>query len=245
MSFNIAIDVGNTFTKIGIYNYDSLIHIQKYQSLTVNNLEDLFSKHNISNSIIANSGNYNHSIDAFLIKNTNHLKFNANTSIPIINLYASPKTLGKDRLSGIIGALSLTVEKTPIISIDTGTCITFNFLNENKEYIGGSISPGITMRLQALPHFTAKLPLVDYNFSPVNLTGTNTKQSILSGVVNGILHEIDGMIDTYRNIYKKLTVYVTGGGCYFFENQLKNKIFADPNLVITGLNKIINYNAAG
>lgn len=245
MSLNIAIDVGNTFTKIGLFNFETPINIQKQDKLTVKNLETIFSKHKISQSIIASSGNYNLAIEAFLKQNTQYLIFNADTPIPINNLYASPNTLGKDRLSGIVGAKSITEDRTAILSIDTGTCITFNFLNENNEYLGGSISPGIEMRLKALPHFTAKLPLVAYDFLPVNLIGTNTQQSILSGVVNGILHEIDGMIDTYRNIYKKLTVYVTGGGCYFFEKQLKNKIFADPNLVITGLNKIINYNAKG
>jgi len=245
MNFNLAIDVGNTFTKIGLYNNETLVSIQKKKILTVSYLEEVFGNYIITKSIIASSGSYNNKIDTFLKNNSAHLNFDASIAIPITNLYATPKTLGKDRLSGIIGAHSLSTQKTAILSIDTGTCITFNILNENKEYLGGSISPGITMRLKALPQFTAKLPLIDYDFSTVKLIGTDTEQSILSGVVNGILHEIDGMIDTYRNIYKKLTVYVTGGGCYFFEKQLKNKIFANPNLVITGLNKIINYNAAG
>jgi len=245
MNLNIAIDVGNTFTKIGIYNYESPVVIKKQKGLNVSDLEELFKIHKISKSIIAGSGNYSSIIDDFLKTNTENIIFDSATLLPITNLYATPETLGKDRLSGIIGALSLTTKKTAILSIDTGTCITFNILNEKKEYLGGSISPGIEMRLKALPNFTAKLPLVDYNYSPVGLTGSNTEQSILSGVVNGILHEIDGMITAYSNIYEKLAVYVTGGGCYFFEKQLKNKIFADPNLVITGLNKIINYNAAG
>jgi len=200
MNFNLAIDVGNTFTKIGVYNFETAVSIQKKKILAVRDLEILLNNYNITKSIIANSGSYHNSIDNFLKKNTMHIKFDTSVALPVTNQYATPKTLGKDRLSGIIGAYSLTNKKTAILSIDTGTCITFNILNENKEYLGGSISPGIAMRLSALPHFTAKLPLVDYNFLPVNLIGNNTEQSILSGVVNGILHEIDGMIDTYRNI---------------------------------------------
>ncbi len=246
MLHNLTIDVGNTKTKIGFFKQHTLQHVFVYDHqtpITSQILSAHINELNITHTILVNSGNYSPIIDQILTEKTNFLKLTHQTSIPLKNKYATPQTLGKDRLCSAIGATTLQKKATPILVIDTGTCITFNMVSQQGEYLGGSIAPGIEMRLKALPHFTHLLPLIDYDYTKVDLIGINTKSSILSGVINGIIAEIDGLINRYRNNYEHLIVYLTGGGCIFFEKQLKNKIFAEPYLVLIGLNKILTYNA--
>lgn len=243
MHSNLTIDVGNTQTKIGFFKKDHLQEVFVYPHLTLEILTQHIKQLNITHTILVNSGNYPASIEEVLAERTQFVKLSHQTAVPIINKYATPKTLGKDRLCSAIGAVSLQKEAQSTLIIDTGTCITFNIVSSKNEYLGGSIAPGIEMRLKALPHFTHLLPLIKYDYLDVNLVGTDTKSSILSGVINGIVAEIDGLINQYRNNYNDLIVYITGGGCNFFEKQLKNKIFAAPYLVLIGLNKILTYNA--
>lgn len=245
IEYRLTIDVGNTKTKIGIFQSNQLIHTESFKQLTVSKLKQISAKFPFQKSIITNSGNYDvQSIDEELSKSSLFLKFDHKTPIPIVNKYATPKTLGKDRLCSIIGASAQSGLCKNILVIDTGTCITFNFLSDKNEYLGGSISPGIDMRFKAMPAFTFALPLVDYDYTPTELIGNTTDTSITSGIVNGIIAEIDGMIENYRNKYGALDVFMTGGGSKFFEKQMKNKIFAIPNLVLYGLNKILEHNAA-
>jgi len=243
MLHNLTIDVGNTKTKVGFFKQNKLEEVFVHPHLTSEIIIQLINEFNITHTIIVNSGNYSTSIDEVLKEKTQFLKLHYQTPIPITNQYATPKTLGKDRLCSAIGAASLQKERKPLLIVDTGTCITFNILSAKNEYLGGSIAPGIEMRLKALPHFTHLLPLINYNYTDVDLIGIDTESSILSGVINGIVAEIDGLINRYRNNYNDLIVYITGGGSNFFEKQLKNKIFASPYLVLIGLNKILTYNA--
>jgi len=242
MNHNLAIDVGNTRTKVGLFLKDQLQKLFIFDELEIKKLTELIKTWKVDHSILVNSGNYNSKIDEQLSKQTDFIKLSHQTPVPIINQYATPETLGKDRLCSAIGAATHKPDSNLLI-IDTGTCITFNMVTEQNEYLGGSIAPGIEMRLKALPHFTHKLPLIHSNYNTVKLIGNDTESSILSGVINGIMSETDGLIDRYRNNFTGLKVYITGGSCNFFEKQLKNQIFADPNLVLTGLNKILIYNA--
>ncbi len=134
--------------------------------------------------------------------------------------------------------LPIYIQKKNILVIDAGTCITYDFIDKTKKYLGGSISPGISMRLKALNNFTDKLPLVerkDWN----GLIGKSTEEAILAGVYNGILHEMDGIIDEYNKEYKQLITIITGGDSNFFGSKLKNEIFAVSNLIHIGLNENI------
>lgn len=243
MFHNLTIDVGNTQTKVGFFKQDVLEKVFIYDQLIPDILVQQIKQLKIGHSILVNSGKYDSIIDETLSNHTNFIKLNHKTAAPIINKYATPQTLGKDRLCSAIGATTLQKNGHPLLIIDTGTCITFNMVSKYNEYLGGSIAPGIEMRLKALPHFTHLLPLIKYDYTAVNLIGTDTESSILSGIINGIIAEIDGLISRYRNNYDDLMVYMTGGGCNFFEKQLKNKIFASPYLVLIGLNKILTYNA--
>jgi type III pantothenate kinase len=169
--------------------------------------------------------------------------FSAETKIPLKNLYRSVSTLGSDRIAASVGAYFLQPDKNFLV-IDAGTCIKYNFTNAQNEYLGGGISPGIQMRLISLHEHTSKLPLVKLTEDPIDLIGENTEQSILSGVVNGVISEIDGIIDGYQNRFPGILVLLTGGDSEFLAKRLKNSIFAHQNLVLKGLNDILNYNFA-
>ena len=161
-----------------------------------------------------------------------------NTPLPIKNLYETPATLGKDRLAAAAGAHALFPGKN-VLSIDAGTCITYDFLTKDGEYLGGGISPGIRMRFQAMNAFTGKLPLVE----PTDFTGLigkTTAESLLSGVINGVCEEIKGLIARYIEQYEDLTAVITGGDHEYLHNKLKINIFAVPDLVLLGLNEILD-----
>ena len=124
--------------------------------------------------------------------------------------------------------------------IDSGTCITYDFVDADDNYLGGAISPGFRLRYEALHNYTAKLPLLTLE-SPEGFIGDSTKQAIHSGVVNGVLQEIDGFIERYREQYQVLTVILTGGDTDFLAKRVKNTIFANPNFLLESLNHLYQY----
>ncbi len=164
------------------------------------------------------------------------------TPLPLENLYKTPETLGKDRIAAIV-ATSINYKGENVLVIDMGTCVTYDFLNANNQYLGGAISPGFEMRFKALNTFTGKLPKVEYKQDTPELIGNSTKNSILSGVFNGLKHEIQETINQYNLQYNNLKVVLTGGDIKLFDLEPKNRIFADKFLVLKGLNEILNYNA--
>ena len=163
--------------------------------------------------------------------------------LPIRNLYATPKTLGVDRIAGVCGAHQKFPGSHSLV-IDAGTCVKYDFLDKDGNYHGGAISPGLKMRFQAMNAFTAKLPLVDVVENPA-LIGNTTETSLQSGAINGMIEEIHGMIRRYRQEFEGLQVILSGGDSRFFENKLKEPIFAVPELVLSGLNSILIYNVGG
>ena len=239
---NLTIDIGNSRTKVGVFEEDEIKFVQTFDNLTVKDLEKIMAEHEARFSIVSSVKEPDHDIDAFLAKSTNQIKYDFTVNVPIKNLYKSADTLGKDRLAAVIGANALYLGKDLLV-IDTGTCITYNFINRKNEFIGGSIAPGINMRLKSLNTFTGKLPLVEQE--TINeLIGTDTKSAILSGVMNGAAFEMDETINQYKATYPGVKTLVTGGNMEYFESRLKNKIFAVPHLVLIGLNKIIQYNVS-
>ncbi len=168
------------------------------------------------------------------------LFLNANLKMPFVNKYETPDTLGADRLALVAGGLFIYPNK-PVLIIDVGTCLTFDFVTEKGVYFGGSISPGLHMRLNALHTFTGKLPLVSLR-EPKDLIGKSTNESMLSGVVNGIQTEIDGIIDWYKLRYPQVKTILTGGDSAFFDKKLKNSIFADADILLKGMHFILEHN---
>jgi type III pantothenate kinase len=238
---NLAIDIGNSGIKIGLFNKSELIHFSHVKSAGKFLWKKYAIQKQVTNviicSVVKDSGK---SIEKKLKNVANTIHLNELTKTPIKNKYKTPKTLGKDRLAVAIAGSDL-FPKSNVLIIQAGTCLTLDFINAKNEYLGGAISPGLNMRLKALHTFTGKLPLVKPETISYRI-GTTTNESILSGVVNGMKDEIDGTIEEYKRIYKNLKVILTGGDAYFFESQLKNEIFAQPNLVLYGLNKIIEHN---
>lgn len=235
---NLAIDIGNTQIKFGLFEKDEPVAVFVGEDA----LDEIISKHEIENAIISKTGSNESVQDKLREKNIHTLFLSSKLKLPITVLYKTPETLGADRVAGSVAANFLYPEKN-ILKIDFGTCITYDFINIKNEYLGGAIAPGMMMRFKSLHNYTAKLPLVDpMQFTSFELTGTDTATSILSGVVNGIKEEVAGIIKQYDSRFGNLTVVATGGDMLLFATLLNCEIFARPNLVLEGLNRILNYN---
>ena len=169
------------------------------------------------------------------------LWFDETVLVPVSIEYETISMLGKDRIAAVAGAAYLQSGRDVLV-IDAGTAITYELLEASGVYKGGNISPGLTTRFRSLNRFAKHLPLVKEQ-ADVPFIGTNTESAIRAGVVNGIVFEIDGYIDALKTNYGDIYVYLTGGHSFYFEKRLKNRIFAAPNLVLIGLNRILEYNA--
>jgi len=237
---NAVIDIGNTRTKVAIFNNDDLDRVDVIESIDEPYLKALQAKEGPLNICVSAVKNFDSALVESYSNEESYLKLSPQTKLPIENKYKTPETLGNDRLASVIGAHSL-YGRGNLLVIDAGTCLKFDYLNENLEYLGGAISPGLRMRFKALETFTGKLPLIE-PMEEVDLIGNNTKNSILSGVVNGMKAELNVIVSEYENKYPGMRVYMTGGDLGFFDTTLKSRIFAAPYLVLRGLNTILNFN---
>jgi len=241
---NLIIDIGNTTTKVEFFKNNKVVISRKYKKLKLRFLEHLISKYNIEKEIdaviMSTVSYYPDEVVLYLKKRYYFIFFDHDTSIPLKSLYQTPETLGKDRLASAVASNYLFPDQN-ILCVDMGTCIKYDFVNTKNEYCGGAISPGINIRFKALNTFTEKLPLI--KSKKVNyLIGKNTEDSILSGVINGIILEINGMITKYINIYPDLKVVLSGGDMKYFDKELKISIFAVSNIVTLGLNIVLEFN---
>jgi type III pantothenate kinase len=239
---NLIIDVGNTKVKLAIFDHQK--RIKKTTSSHENFLIKIKTLQReyptIKNAIISSVGKI--SIDDLnqLENRFKLLVLNSSTKIPFKNCYETPLTLGVDRIALVSASVSKFPDKNVLI-IDAGTCITYDFVTNQNEYLGGAISPGIRMRYKSLHNLTANLPLLDTK-PPQNLIGNSTTESMHSGIINGVLKELDGIVEEYENKYQDLTVILTGGDTKFLSKQLKSSIFANSNFLLEGLNFILEFN---
>ncbi|MBE7628536.1 type III pantothenate kinase [Tenacibaculum piscium] len=238
---NLSIDIGNTRAKLAVFQDDNIIDFIAFDtSELIKIIKKIISKYTISASIIASVATISEKISEELKKLLNPIYVTNQTKVPFINRYGTPKTLGVDRIA-LAAAAVKNYPKKNVLVIDAGTCITFDFINHKKEYLGGAISLGIEMRYKALHTFTAKLPLLEPK-EVDDFIGFNTNTSIHSGVVNGVCQEINGVINQYKKKYPDLTVVLTGGNTFFLAKQLKSGIFANPNFVLEGLHTVLTHN---
>ncbi len=237
---NLTIDVGNTFTKAVIFDNDNIKWMRTYKNFSVNNLRVIFSSGSVRCSILSSVAKTEKKILRFLQSNSTFVQLNSKTKLPVKNRYKTPETLGSDRISAVAGAAKLFPKRNCLV-IDAGTCIKYDFITAKKEYLGGSISPGLLMRFQSLHNFTDRLPLI-HPETTRSFTGTSTKDSILTGVQTGIIHEINGFIQQYKKKYGAVKVILSGGDATLFAEHIKSSIFAAPNLVHIGLHEILKYN---
>jgi len=240
---NLVIDIGNTLVKLAVFNKNELIFNKNYDSLTPLEVQEILNRFNIVHSIISNVRNTANNLENLLSTSTNFYQLNEQILLPFQNLYATPTTLGKDRMALIAAACNLFPQQNVLV-VDMGTCITYDVVTADKKYFGGAISPGLNMRFKALNQFTGNLPLVEIteNEKP-NLIGDSTINSIKSGVYNGVKTELEGIIASYNKQYENIQVVLTGGNAEMFDLESKNRIFADKFFLLKGLNEILEYNA--
>ncbi len=237
----LVVDIGNTRIKCAVYELDRLIEYFVFvEDVAENNFKNILLSYPKINDLIVSSVAKNLNFDLKSLANSIKIHFVSNLDIfPFQNNYATPKTLGIDRMILATGATLLFPNQNRLI-IDAGTCITYDFVDENNNYWGGAISPGFRLRYESLHQFTAKLPLLSFE-EPDSLIGNSTNQSIHSGVVNGIIAEIDGFIDRYKQENKNFTIILTGGDTVFLAKRLKNTIFANSNFLLESLNQFFQY----
>lgn len=249
---NLIIDIGNTNCKLGIYSNKSQ-HFIRIMSIThtqniIAYIESLLNEHpNIKNVILSSVKGTENELKKFLERKADRfIDFSCHTPIPIKNCYNTKDTLGIDRLAAAVGANNI-FPKTNVLIVDTGTAVTFDFVNTDNQFKGGTISPGLNIRFKSLNSYTGKLPLItDYlnhpSASTIGIIADNTLDAVFWGCVNGLTYEIDSYIANYKALYSSLQLILTGGDCFFFEKRIKNSIFVAPNLILDGLNRILEYN---
>jgi len=240
---NICIDQGNSRTKVALFADDGrLVKALVYKSFTSPDVERLFSLYPLSDSIVSSVVN----IEPSLVNTLQRLSrrfvlFDHLTPVPIVNDYESPETLGLDRLAAAVGAVSLCPDRDLLI-IDAGSAITYDVVTADGHYQGGNIAPGLKMRFHILHQRTKKLPLVEADEQGlIPLFGRNTRDAILAGVVRGIGFEVKGYIRTLTERGNEPVVFLTGGNAPFIRQQVQQPLRQEPNLVLIGLNAILNY----
>ena len=246
----LAVDVGNTKIKVAVFEGSNIVErFDFYGSELQKQIEFTLNKYqNTTDLVVASVGNIPK--EAFLaFENRLNVHFiTHNSTFPFHNKYETPHSLGIDRMVLASGAV-LNFPKQNRLVIDAGTCITYDFIDENDNYLGGAISPGIRLRYESLHHFTAKLPLLTLDLFKENLIangqqdfiGNSTSSAIHFGVINGVQNEIEGFIAQYQRIYPKFIIILTGGDTEFLAKRLKNTIFANSNFLLESLNQTFQY----
>ena len=241
---NLVIDIGNTNSKIAVFEDKVLVFFQSLEHLDGQALTALIEEYQIVNSTVSSVREDVDAVINVLSSKTKYKQFSTRLNTGVNNYYKTISTLGQDRWAKII-AVHQAYPKQNCLIIDAGTCITYDLLNNEGNYYGGSISPGVNMRFKALNHYTGKLPLVKWDKEMQNIPlGTDTDTAITNGVLQGVINEVEGFIELNDKNNKELKVVITGGDATFLLEQLKNSIFApqiihDPYLVLKGLNEVI------
>ena len=243
---NLVIDIGNTFTKVAVFENDDLLKVEQYQQTGDDLLERFLSGYTISKVMIASVKTEKAGWQTALEQKHAVTCFNSSITAGVKNYYKTPQTLGADRFAAVIGASYLYPGKNNIV-ISGGTCITYDHVDAGSNYFGGSISPGLNMRYKAVNHYTAALPLLQADESFDEAYGYDTRTAILSGIQNGIKYELEGFIKNYIKTGTVYNIILCGGDSIFFDTLLKNSIFApyvkiEPYLVLKGLNAAIQSN---
>jgi type III pantothenate kinase len=238
---DLIIDLGNTNKKLALFEKGELSELVEFSDLHLEDLRSFVESHpGIERCILSSVIEFSRSLSDFLREKFFFIELDEGTPVPVINRYKTPETLGKDRLAAAVAATSLFPGEDVLV-INMGSCITYEFVNNRNEYLGGAISPGMNMRFKGLNTFTGKLPLISYR-EKIEFPGRDTETAILSGVVNGIVHEIEGTVEVFLVNCPGLRVILSGGDLGYFEKRLKISIFAVPNIVLKGLYQILAFN---
>lgn len=237
----LIIDLGNTRAKLAVFEDDRCLEVRACSNKDLTELEsiirDFCPEKGIISSVIHPNDTVKEQLNQITIP---MLQLNCNTPLPVPNWEKIPKSMGADRLAVIVEAINEKPD-TPLLVVDSGTCITYEFISDTGEYLGGNISPGADMRFTAMHEHTALLPIVTPE-GEIPLMGYDTETAMRSGVMLGISHEIEGYIRRLREKNPKVLVFLTGGNILNFDTNIKSGIFADKLLLLKGLNRILDYN---
>jgi type III pantothenate kinase len=238
---NLIIDIGNTLCKVAVFENQVITQNFQHADIDFSFLKEQINFSTISVCLVSSTRTKPENLIAEIQKETKCLWLDFNLKLPFKNKYTTPNTLGKDRMALAAAAASEFKNQNTLV-LDAGTCLTYEMVTNENEYLGGAISPGKQMRFKALHSFTEQLPLVEPK-KPFNLIGNTTESNIISGVINGMISEMDGTINAYKARFSKLNVVLTGGDQVFFAECLKNNFFARPQFLLKGLNFIAELNA--
>jgi type III pantothenate kinase len=240
---NLAIDIGNTRIKAGVFDDETLVESRVFDMSGDDLIADFAQVNNVQNVIVCSVNDEDVDLKLKLPEISGVvIRLTDQTEIPIVNDYDTPGTLGKDRLAAAVGGYHLYKDCNVLI-VDAGTCISYDLVDANGVFIGGNIAPGLDMRLKAMHDYTARLPLATRG-DEVRFMGKSTEEALKNGAVQGILLEIDGYIRRLKGQYGTLETVLTGGDGKYFADLMKTKIFVRSNLVLVGLNKILKVNVA-
>jgi len=239
---NLIVEQGNTRLKAAVFDNERIVALINRDSNDIMWIDEVFDRYHPEKGVMSSVSDLNDMMISSLKERLEYfILLDTQTPVPVVIEYGTPETLGKDRIAAVVGACYRQPDSN-ILVIDAGTAITYEVVEKPDVYKGGNISPGLATRFKALHEFTKRLPLINEK-DDVPLIGTSTESAILAGVVNGIVYEMDGYIDMLKKEYGKIHVFLTGGHTSYFEKRLKNHVCADENLVLTGLNRILKYNA--
>ncbi len=240
-TYNLVLDRGNTRLKVAVFDHNKkMVFNEAYTLDLVTNLIAVIRHFQPKYFLFSASGKKDDALLDYLKTISPVIYLSNRTPLPISLKYKTPKTLGVDRIANACGAAMLFPEK-PVLVVDFGTCITYNFVDQNRNFLGGAIAPGVTMRAKAMHTFTENLPLVKVH-DVKSFIGKDTESCLNVGVVEGAKHEIAGYIDQYKEKYPNLTIIFTGGDHSYFVNTIECPIFANFNLTAIGLNEILHHN---
>jgi type III pantothenate kinase len=237
----LAIDVGNTRIKGAVFEgailLETFVFLKTELQKNIQNILKKFEK--VTHLVVSSVSDVEKQSFSAFESVTNIHFVSHNDSFPFVNCYETPQTVGIDRLVLAAGATFQFPNQNRLV-IDAGTCVTYDFIDESNNYLGGAISPGLQLRYGALHDYTAKLPLLKLG-NPEYFVGKSTPESIHSGVVNGLVYEIDGFIAEYKTLYPNFIIILTGGDTDFLAKRLKNTIFANSNFLLESLNQTFQY----
>jgi type III pantothenate kinase len=237
----LAVDVGNTRIKAAVFEGNTLLESFVFLKTALEkSIQYILEKYKNTSDIVVASVSDVEKQAFFSFENAVNIHFVSHKdAFPFVNRYETPQTLGIDRMVLAAGA-TLQFPNQNRLVIDAGTCVTFDCIDENDNYLGGAISPGLRLRYESLHHYTAKLPLLTLE-KPKDFIGKSTSESIHSGVVNGLVYEIDGFVEEFKAQYSKFIILLTGGDSEFLAKRLKNTIFANSNFLLESLNQTFQY----
>ena len=237
---NLIVDIGNSFIKLAILDNGEIKSHSRNEKVKVSDITALYKKYRFERVIVSSVRKKDpYFVDHLIINYDTHV-LSYKSKLPINNLYKTPKTLGKDRLAAVVAANHSYPNKNCLV-IDIGTCIKYDYIDKLKNYHGGNIAPGVQLRLKSMHHFTSALPLVAKKWN-AEILGVDTKSAIQNGAIWGIKLEIESFIKTLTQKMGSLTVILTGGGATYFGEIIESKIFVDSNLLLLGLEAILDYN---